>query len=61
MENVISNLDDVSFKIEDLLNRQTGLGEAIFDKMDKIGAEKCKYFLKGNCTKGSSCPFRHIK
>jgi cleavage and polyadenylation specificity factor subunit 4 len=23
--------------------------------------EMCKYYLKGHCSKGSSCPFRHLK
>ncbi|XP_063932518.1 cleavage and polyadenylation specificity factor subunit 4-like isoform X2 [Zophobas morio] len=61
MESIIANLNDVTFKIEVLLNRQIGLGISLFDKMDKINAEKCKYFVKGGCSKGSSCPFRHIR
>lgn len=29
--------------------------------MDKSGAAVCVFHLKGNCERGSACPYRHIK
>lgn len=41
-----------------------------FEKHLDLGKEKtkgsdskevCKFYLKGNCTKGSDCSFKHVK
>ncbi|KAM9960309.1 hypothetical protein ACTFIW_009438 [Dictyostelium discoideum] len=31
------------------------------DGDDKDGSDICRFFLKGSCTKGSDCPYKHTK
>ena len=46
------------FKLEFDFEEELKLEE---EKSFDESAEICRFFLKGNCTKGNSCPFRHIK
>ena len=33
----------------------------IDDDEEQLPGEICKFYLKGTCTKGSSCPYKHEK
>lgn len=47
---------DITFDFEVYLDVDKALHETESEEQ-----EICKFYLKGNCTKGSSCPFKHMK
>ncbi|KAH7961175.1 hypothetical protein HPB52_005180 [Rhipicephalus sanguineus] len=61
MEEVVARVGNVVFELEVALDRQLGALPLPFPGMDKSGAAVCCFYLKGSCSKGSACPFRHVK
>ena len=76
LQDVISNVDDYEFEIEQYLSKQLGAIPLPFPGMDSkliMGsnlyaplfienkAPLCEFFLQGTCTRGFNCPYRHIK
>lgn len=61
MEELIAPIDDIRFDIERDLDEQIGALPLPFPGMDKSGSGTCVFHLKGNCNRGSMCPYRHIK
>lgn len=49
------------FDVEVALENQVGAMPLPFPGMDKSGAAVCVFHLKGTCSRGGSCPYRHIK
>lgn len=47
----ISDLQDIEIQLEQLQEQE----------QEQNPGEICKYFLKGTCTKGNNCPFKHSK
>jgi cleavage and polyadenylation specificity factor subunit 4 len=56
-------LPDITFEFErSLLDKETfPSGEGGIDEVPQKPGEICKYYLKGSCMKGASCPFRHSR
>ncbi|CAG5126779.1 unnamed protein product [Candidula unifasciata] len=61
MQEIVAPVDGIKFQIEVALELQHGAQLLPFPGMDKSGAAICTYFLTSACSKGASCPFRHIK
>lgn len=61
MQEIVANVDNITFSIEKMLEQQTGAQALMFPGMDKSGSAICTFFLTSTCSKGSLCPFRHIK
>jgi len=61
MEEVLAAVEDMAFDVEAALENQIGALPLPFPGMDKSGAAVCVFHLKGSCSRGPSCPFRHIK
>ncbi|XP_071453787.1 cleavage and polyadenylation specificity factor subunit 4 [Hetaerina americana] len=61
MEFIVAGVDNVKFDIEIALEEQYGALPLPFTGMDKSTAAVCEFFPKGNCHKGSACPFRHVR
>ena len=61
MQEVVANVDSHIFDIEHALESQLGAQQLPFPGMDKSGAAVCTYFLRSLCSKGTACPFRHLK
>ncbi|KAI1309429.1 Cleavage and polyadenylation specificity factor subunit 4 [Halotydeus destructor] len=61
MEDLLAAVEDMVFDVEIALDEQIGALPLPFPGMDKSGAAVCVFHLKGNCGKGSACPFRHVK
>lgn len=59
MEEILANVDDITFEIERQIENQVGLLPLPFPSMDKSGAAVCEFHLKANCERGNSCPLRH--
>lgn len=61
MEDLLSSVGNMKFDIEIALEQQLGALPLPFPGMDKSGAAVCGFFMKGACSKGAACPFRHVK
>lgn len=61
MEAIVANVDHITFDIERALHMQLGCQPLPFIGMDKSGSAICTFFLSGTCSKGISCPFRHVR
>lgn len=59
MEEVLANVDDISFEIELQIENQIGLQPLPFPLMDKSGAAVCEFYAKKKCERGDACPLRH--
>ena len=54
-------LPDITFEFEkNLMDKEAYPGGDGDDAPQRPG-EICKYYLKGSCVKGSSCPYRHSR
>ncbi|KAF9160151.1 hypothetical protein DFQ27_005976 [Actinomortierella ambigua] len=50
------------FDFEEFVRLEVGLDITSFPKRNGEGGDNvCRFFLKGNCSKGTACPFRHTK
>lgn len=61
MEEILASVNHINFDIEKDLEEQIGALPLPFPGMDKSGSATCVFHLKGSCSRGVSCPFRHIK
>lgn len=61
MESVVACVLHIKFDVEVALEQQIGAQPLPFPGMDKSTAAVCEFFPKGLCSKGASCPFRHIR
>lgn len=61
MEELLAQVDSVVFKIDRDLDEQLGALKLPFPGMDKSGSAVCIFHLKGSCSRGVDCPYRHIK
>lgn len=61
MEEVVAKVGNVVFELEMALEQQLGALPLPFPGMDKSGAAVCCFYVQGNCSKASACPFRHVK
>uniref|UniRef100_A0A0L8HYH6 Cleavage and polyadenylation specificity factor subunit 4 n=1 Tax=Octopus bimaculoides TaxID=37653 RepID=A0A0L8HYH6_OCTBM len=61
MQDIVAPVHNLKFEIEYALENQLGCRPLPFPGMDKSGAAICTFFMRGLCSKGSSCPFRHVK
>ncbi|XP_002734616.1 cleavage and polyadenylation specificity factor subunit 4-like [Saccoglossus kowalevskii] len=61
MQNIVSNVSNIKFDIELALEQQLGSIPLPFPGMDKSGSAICVFFKQGDCLKGGSCPFRHVR
>ncbi|XP_058801705.1 cleavage and polyadenylation specificity factor subunit 4 [Phymastichus coffea] len=61
MECIVANVDNMRFDIEIALDEQYGALPLPFTGMDKSVAAVCQFYPKGACSKGSACPFRHVR
>lgn len=61
MEDVVAYAGNFRFDIEVALEQQLGALPLPFPGMDKSGASICDFYMKGLCSKGAACPFRHVK
>ena len=61
MEEVVAAVGTVIFDIERDLDEQVGAQPLPFPGMDKSGAATCVFHLRGQCSRGTMCPYRHIK
>jgi cleavage and polyadenylation specificity factor subunit 4 len=61
MQEIVASVDHLTFSIDKMLEQQIGAQALAFPGMDKSGSAICTFFLTSTCSKGSSCPFRHIK
>lgn len=59
MEEILANVDDITFEIERQIENQIGLLPLPFPSMDKSGAAICQRHLQKICDKGNLCPLRH--
>lgn len=57
---LVANVDNIIFDVEQALEEQRGAQPLPFSGMDKTGAAICVYYLQKKCDKGSQCPFRHV-
>ncbi|KAL3245760.1 hypothetical protein MRX96_058286 [Rhipicephalus microplus] len=61
MEEIVAKVGNVVFELEVALEQQLGALPLPFPGMDKSGAAVCCFYVQGNCSKASACPFRHVK
>lgn len=61
LQDLVNNVDDYEFEIEDALAKQLGCRPMPFPGMDKNKSALCELHLQGMCARGSHCPFRHTK
>ncbi|KAL3875485.1 hypothetical protein ACJMK2_033431 [Sinanodonta woodiana] len=61
MQEIMAPVNNLSFDIELALDQQLGIQSLPFPGMDKSGAAVCTFYLINVCSKGSACPFRHVK
>ncbi|CAG2062262.1 unnamed protein product [Timema podura] len=61
MEYIVANVENVKFDIEVALEEQYGALPLPFSGMDKSIAAVCEFYPRGNCSKSSACPFRHVR
>lgn len=61
MEEIVASVGNMVFDVEIALGEQKGALPLPFPGMDKSGAAVCVFHLKGTCSRGNACPFRHIK
>ncbi|PRD24462.1 UNVERIFIED_CONTAM: cpsf4 [Trichonephila clavipes] len=61
MEDIVAYSGNLRFDIEIALEQQLGALPLPFPGMDKSGSSICDFYLRGLCSKGSACPFRHVK
>src|SRR5687767_13488537 len=61
MEDLVASVEEMTFDVEIALENQVGALPLPFPGMDKSGAAVCTFHLKASCSKGTSCPYRHIK
>lgn len=55
-----ASVENITFDIESALKNQIGVKPCAFPGMDKSSALVCDLFLRGECKRGSMCPYRHI-
>jgi len=61
MQEVLANVTNIRFDLEYALEQQLGALPLPFPGMDKSGAAVCDFFIVSTCSKGTACPFRHVK
>ena len=61
MELLVAPVEHIIFDIEIALGNQLGAQPLPFPGMDKSGAAVCDFYVRSNCSKAASCPFRHIR
>ncbi|KAK2185144.1 hypothetical protein NP493_245g01021 [Ridgeia piscesae] len=61
MEDAVANAEDIRFDIELALEQQLGAQPLPFPGMDKSGSAICTFYMRTSCSKGSACPFRHVR
>ncbi|XP_070579776.1 cleavage and polyadenylation specificity factor subunit 4-like [Ptychodera flava] len=61
MQNLVASVQNLTFEIELALEQQLGSQPLPFPGMDKSGSAICSFFKRGDCSKGGSCPFRHVR
>ncbi|XP_075212924.1 cleavage and polyadenylation specificity factor subunit 4 [Lycorma delicatula] len=61
MEFIVASVENIKFDIEIALEQQYGALPLPFPRMDKSIAAVCEFFPKGTCSKGPSCPLRHVR
>ncbi|KAI7818291.1 hypothetical protein BC939DRAFT_427968 [Gamsiella multidivaricata] len=53
---------DYSFDFEEYVRNEVGLDITNMAKKNgENGDNICRFFLKGHCSKGNNCPFRHVR
>jgi len=60
MQNIVANIDNIRFSMEDDIENQVGVVDQPFQGMDKSGAPICSFFKAGKCGRGNVCPYRHV-
>jgi len=58
MDQLVANVEHITFELETLLAKQVGSLQLPFVGMDKSGAPVCDFYVKDICPKGTMCPFR---
>ena len=61
MEQLVANVEHITFDVEVALANQTGALPLPFPGMDKSGSAVCEFYVRSTCPKGTSCPFRHVR
>lgn len=61
MQEIVASVTHMRFDIEMALEQQLGSQPLPFPGMDKSGAAICTFYLSNICSKGTACPYRHIK
>ncbi|KAF8937871.1 cleavage and polyadenylation-specific factor 4-like protein [Dissophora ornata] len=56
------DFQDYSFDFEEYVRNEVGLDITnLAKKNGETGDNICRFFLKGHCSKGNNCPFRHVR
>jgi len=61
MQEKVAPVFNIKFDFEICLEKQLGVLPLPFPGMDKSAAPVCENHIRSYCTKGTSCPFRHIR
>jgi len=61
MQEKVAPVFNIKFDFEICLEKQIGARPLPFPGMDKSGAAVCENHIRSYCTKGTACPFRHIR
>ncbi|XP_040571113.1 cleavage and polyadenylation specificity factor subunit 4 [Lepeophtheirus salmonis] len=61
MDLLVAPVDHIRFKMENDLENQVGSCPLPFPGMDKSGSAVCEFYVKATCSKGTCCPFRHVR
>lgn len=61
MQDKVAPVFNIKFDFETYLEKQLGAQPLPFPGMDKSGAPVCENHVKTVCSKGTSCPYRHIR
>uniref|UniRef100_A0A8D8UY97 Cleavage and polyadenylation specificity factor subunit 4 n=4 Tax=Cacopsylla melanoneura TaxID=428564 RepID=A0A8D8UY97_9HEMI len=60
MECLVANVENIRFDIEIALENQHDILPSPFPGMDKSMTAVCEFYGRGECTKDTMCPLRHV-
>ncbi|XP_072028825.1 cleavage and polyadenylation specificity factor subunit 4-like [Amphiura filiformis] len=61
MQNLVANVENIKFDLEEQLDLQIGAQPLPFPGMDKSCAAVCQFFKYTQCANGAMCPYRHVR